>query len=96
MGAHATVKHFKDKYGENDLSVIAIGQAGENKVKYASWMNENDRSAGRGGTGAVGGAKHLKAIVVKSGRESPRRRPTPRPGRPSGGRRSRPSWTRRT
>src|SRR6266545_4305770 len=72
LGAHATIKHFKEKYGENDLSVIAIGQAGENKVRYASWMNENDRSFGRGGTGAVGGAKNLKAIVVKSVRVTPK------------------------
>ena len=86
----------RQRYGENDLSVIAIGQAGENKVKYASWMNENDRSSGRGGTGAVGGAKQLKAIVVKSARAVPRRPRTRRPGTPPDGRRSPPSWTRRT
>lgn len=71
-GAHATVKHFKEKYGADNLSVITIGQAGENKVRYASWMNENDRSAGRGGTGAVGGSKQLKAIVIKSARVTPK------------------------
>ncbi|MGE3269796.1 MAG: aldehyde ferredoxin oxidoreductase family protein [Chloroflexota bacterium] len=71
-GVHETVKHFQDQYGEKDLSVIAIGQAGENTVRYASWLNENDRSAGRGGTGAVGGAKKLKAIVVKSARSTPK------------------------
>lgn len=72
LGTHATIKHFKEKYGEKDLSVIAIGQAGENKVRYAAWINENDRSAGRGGTGAVGGSKNLKAIVVKSARVTPK------------------------
>jgi aldehyde:ferredoxin oxidoreductase len=71
LGAHDTVKHFRAKYGEDDLSLIAIGQAGENKVKYAAWIDEDDRSAGRGGTGAVGGAKNLKAIVVKSRRATP-------------------------
>jgi aldehyde:ferredoxin oxidoreductase len=71
-GAHATVKHFQDKYGADNLSVITIGQAGENRVKYAAWINENDRSAGRGGTGAVGGSKNLKAIVVKAGRAVPK------------------------
>jgi aldehyde:ferredoxin oxidoreductase len=65
-GVHATVKHFKDKYGEKDLSVIAIGQAGENLVKFAAWINENDRASGRGGTGAVGGSKNLKAVVIKA------------------------------
>lgn len=65
-GVHETIKFFQTQYGEKDLSVIAIGQAGENLVKFASWINENDRASGRGGTGAVGGSKHLKAIVIKA------------------------------
>lgn len=66
MGIHDTVKHFKEKYGEKDLSVIAIGPAGEQLVKFACWVNENDRASGRGGTGCVGGSKNLKAIVIKA------------------------------
>lgn len=65
-GVHATVRFFKELYGEKDLSVIAIGQAGENLVRYAAWINENDRASGRGGTGCVGGSKLLKAIVIKA------------------------------
>ncbi len=65
-GIHDTVKHFKAKYGEKDLSVIAIGQAGEHLVKFAAWLNEDDRASGRGGTGCVGGSKNLKAIVIKA------------------------------
>ncbi len=65
-GVHDTVKYFKNKYGEKDLTVIAIGPAGENLVKFACWVNENDRASGRGGTGCVGGSKLLKAIVVKA------------------------------
>ena len=65
-GVHDTVKHFKNKYGEKDLTVITIGPAGENLVKYACWVNENDRASGRGGTGCVGGSKMLKAIVIKA------------------------------
>jgi len=68
---HETVQHFEEKYGEKDLTVIAIGQAGENLVKFAAWMNEDDRASGRGGTGAVGGAKKLKAVVVKAARAYP-------------------------
>jgi aldehyde:ferredoxin oxidoreductase len=64
QGVRATVKTLQDRYGK-DTSVMAIGPAGENKVLYASWINENDRSAGRGGTGAVAGSKNLKAIVIK-------------------------------
>ncbi len=65
-GVHDTVAHFREKYGADDLTVIAIGQAGENLVRFASWLNEDDRAAGRGGTGCVGGSKNLKAIVVKA------------------------------
>ncbi len=64
-GVHETMRFFKDRYGD-DLSVMAIGQAGENGVLFASIINENDRAAGRGGTGAVAGSKNLKAIVVKA------------------------------
>jgi aldehyde:ferredoxin oxidoreductase len=65
-GVHDTIKFFKDKYGEKDLTVITIGPAGENLVKFACWINENDRASGRGGTGCVGGSKNLKAIVIKA------------------------------
>jgi len=65
-GVHDTVKFFQDKYGKDrkELSVIAIGPAGENQVKFACWINENDRASGRGGTGCVGGSKNLKAVVI--------------------------------
>jgi aldehyde:ferredoxin oxidoreductase len=43
--------------------VAAIGIAGENGVRFASISNDG-RHAGRGGLGAVMGAKRLKAIVV--------------------------------
>jgi len=65
-GVHDTVKHFQAKYGEKDLSVIAIGPAGEHLVRFASWINEDDRASGRGGTGCVGGSKNLKAVVIKA------------------------------
>ncbi|MCP5100329.1 MAG: aldehyde ferredoxin oxidoreductase family protein, partial [Chloroflexi bacterium] len=71
-GVHDTVKHYQDKYGEKDLSVMAIGQAGENLSLYASWVNEDDRACGRGGTGCVGGSKNLKAIVIKAKKAMPR------------------------
>ena len=66
MKVHDTIKFFQDKYGEKDLTVITIGPAGEKMVKFACWINEDDRASGRGGTGCVGGSKNLKAIVVKS------------------------------
>lgn len=42
---------------------LVIGPAGENLVKYASIVS-NERLAGRGGVGAVMGAKNLKAVTV--------------------------------
>ncbi len=59
----------------SDYRVAAIGAAGENKVLMASIGNnvgisKNGRSGfnGRGGSGAVMGAKRLKAIAVKGGK----------------------------
>ncbi len=65
-GVHDTNKYFQEKYGEKDLTVISIGPAGENLVKFACWVNEDDRASGRGGTGCVGGSKNLKAVVIKA------------------------------
>ena len=71
-GVHDTIAHFKDRYGAKDLTVIAIGPAGENLVRYAAWINEDDRASGRGGTGCVGGSKRLKAIVIKAAKALPK------------------------
>ena len=45
-------------------SVLAIGPAGENRVRFATLMNDLNRAYGRGGPGAVLGSKNLKAVVV--------------------------------
>ena len=55
----------KEELHDPKLSVTAIGPAGENLVKYASIQNDRDRSAARGGLGAVMGSKKLKAIAVR-------------------------------
>lgn len=55
----ATVKALSE-YG----SVAAIGPAGENRVLFANIMMGEGNSVGRGGLGAVMGAKQLKAIAV--------------------------------
>ena len=67
-GVHDTVHAYRERHAEakaDDVSVMTIGPAGENGVLFASIINENDRAAGRGGTGAVAGSKNLKAVVVK-------------------------------
>jgi aldehyde:ferredoxin oxidoreductase len=64
-GVQVNVNALQEIHGERDVSVITIGQAGENLVTFANIMNEHDRASGRGGTGAVMGSKNLKAVVVK-------------------------------
>jgi aldehyde:ferredoxin oxidoreductase len=44
--------------------VASIGPAGENLVRYAT-ISHDGRHAGRGGSGAVLGAKNIKAIAVR-------------------------------
>lgn len=55
----------KEQVHDKKISVAAIGPAGENLVKFASIQNDRQRSAARGGTGAVMGSKKLKAIAVR-------------------------------
>lgn len=58
--------------GRRSAKVLAIGQAGENLVRYASAINDKDAVLGRCGTGAVMGARKLKAIAVRgSGKVEP-------------------------
>jgi aldehyde:ferredoxin oxidoreductase len=59
-----TIKQLQERHGGAAVSVMAIGQAGENGVRYAAILNENDRASGRGGTGCVMGFKRLKAVVA--------------------------------
>jgi len=51
-------------------SVAAIGPAGENGVLFANIMTGEGNSVGRGGLGAVMGAKGLKALVVDGDRKT--------------------------
>lgn len=44
--------------------VLAIGPAGENRVRFANLINKKGHAAGRTGLGAVWGSKKLKAIYV--------------------------------
>jgi aldehyde:ferredoxin oxidoreductase len=57
----------------SDADAIAIGPAGERRVRFAAlthyWKNR-EAVAGRGGIAAVLGAKHIKAVVVKGTRKT--------------------------
>ncbi|MHA1269219.1 MAG: aldehyde ferredoxin oxidoreductase family protein [Candidatus Helarchaeota archaeon] len=65
-----TTKILLKKYS-NKFSILSIGPAGENLVKFASIMNDCHRAYGRGGIGAVMGSKNLKAILVKGNKKIP-------------------------
>lgn len=54
--------------------VAAIGPAGENLVRFAT-VSHDGRHAGRGGLGAVMGAKQLKALAVRGDRRTTLARP---------------------
>ena len=62
-GVHDTVRRMRRRHGE-EAAVLSIGPAGENLCHYACMINEDDRAAGRGGTGCVAGSKNLKCLVI--------------------------------
>jgi aldehyde:ferredoxin oxidoreductase len=57
-------KKLRDRLGRG-WRVAAIGPAGERGVRYAT-ISHDGRHAGRGGLGAVMGAKNLKAVAVRA------------------------------
>ena len=75
MRTYAFVKALLEKYGEKN-SILCIGPAGESQMAVASIQSSDVdgrpcRAAGRGGLGAVMGAKGLKALVVDQRGNSP-------------------------
>ncbi|RLG88599.1 MAG: aldehyde ferredoxin oxidoreductase [Thermoprotei archaeon] len=63
-------KKLKEELGR-EFSILTIGPAGENLVKFSTVISELGRSAGRPGMGAVMGSKNLKAIAIHGTREIP-------------------------
>jgi len=59
-----TEKLLDDSPADHRPRILCIGPAGENLVRFASVMNDNNRAYGRAGPGAVFGSKNLKAIRV--------------------------------
>jgi len=64
-GVYETTKLVREEFGDEDAKILAIGQAGENLVRYAAVMSAPYDAAGRTGMGAVMGSKRLKAIAVR-------------------------------
>ena len=63
MTCQATDAQLRARLGAN-FRIATIGPAGENGVRYAT-ISHDGRHAGRGGSGAVMGAKNIKAIAVR-------------------------------
>ena len=61
----------KRESGSGMRTIMRIGKAGEQQVRYACVITETYRHFGRLGLGAVFGSKHLKAIVVGGKRNLP-------------------------
>jgi aldehyde:ferredoxin oxidoreductase len=57
-------RRLRDRLGRG-WRIAAIGPAGERGVRYAT-VSHDGRHAGRGGLGAVLGAKRLKAVAVRA------------------------------
>ncbi len=62
--ASASERLIRSEMADPGIRIAAIGHAGENRVRFATISNEG-RHAGRGGAGAVMGAKRLKAIALR-------------------------------
>jgi aldehyde:ferredoxin oxidoreductase len=56
--------------GEHDLSVMSIGPAGENMVRFACLFVNMGHIASHNGCGAVMGSKKIKAIAVARGKNA--------------------------
>ena len=63
MTCEATAAALRSRLGAN-FRIASIGPAGERLVRYAT-ISHDGRHAGRGGSGAVLGAKNVKAIAVR-------------------------------
>jgi aldehyde:ferredoxin oxidoreductase len=62
-------RRLRDRLGRG-WRIAAIGPAGEHGVRYAT-VSHDGRHAGRGGLGAVLGAKRLKAVAVRASAKVP-------------------------
>lgn len=63
--AWETVRRIRRELGDGAIQVAAIGQAGENLVRFASVENGPFDAWARTGLGAVMGSKNLKAVAVR-------------------------------
>ena len=70
LGSGQVEAALKEMYRDRKVSSISIGPAGENLVAFAT-IQSDQRSFGRGGSGAVMGSKNLKAVTVSGSKRVP-------------------------
>jgi aldehyde:ferredoxin oxidoreductase len=72
LDTYETYDTLKEEYGEKGrgASVLSIGPAGENLVRWAGVFVDHGHSASHNGSGAVMGSKKLKAIIAFRGKGS--------------------------
>ncbi|RJR41033.1 MAG: aldehyde:ferredoxin oxidoreductase [Desulfobacteraceae bacterium] len=64
-----TQKQIRLELGDDRVQIACIGQAGENRVRFASVRTGMKSAAGRTGMGAVMGSKNLKAVAFRGTQE---------------------------
>jgi aldehyde:ferredoxin oxidoreductase len=67
LGVDETCEALWKEFGR-PLGIVSIGQAGEHLVRFSMAFIDRIATLGRGGLGAVMGAKNLKAITVRGSR----------------------------
>jgi aldehyde:ferredoxin oxidoreductase len=74
-GVYDTQAMIRKELGDPETQILCIGQAGENRVRFASVMSGRKDAGARTGMGAVLGSKNLKAIACRGTMEIEINRP---------------------
>jgi aldehyde:ferredoxin oxidoreductase len=64
-GVYDTQAMMRKELGDEETQILCIGQAGENRVRYASVITGRKDAGARTGMGAVLGSKNLKAVACR-------------------------------
>jgi aldehyde:ferredoxin oxidoreductase len=72
-----TSEYMTERHDLGPDNCIAIGPAGENRVRFASVMTFDSRAFGRGGLGAVLGSKNVKCVTFEGDAAPPVEIPDP-------------------
>ena len=58
-------EQFRKDLKNEDIRILGIGPAGENLVRFATIVSDQNTISGRTGMGAVFGSKNIKAVVCR-------------------------------